>query len=286
MSWRLVPLDPFMASSPFDPMTTPMYLASLDGPSLGLYHGLFALFASLAWVSAAAVVASVNPIHGVLYLVLVFCNASALLVVAGFEFLALVFLVVYVGAIAVLFLFVVMMLHVHQDAWANQAKQHLPLGLLVLAAFLGELAILLDWSPLGALGGAVGPEALEGHGPQAPGRGSLDPLAAGSVGAGRGAWAPLADGSAASAMAGAAAYVAYPDALSGASPMQAVGLILYTFYVYIFMVAAFILLVAMVGAIRLTLHHRPGVRRQSVFAQNHRDVAEALKVAARPGALA
>jgi len=276
-----------MASSPFDPMTTPMYLASLDGPSLGLYHGLFALFASLAWVSAAAVVASVNPIHGVLYLVLVFCNASALLVVAGFEFLALVFLVVYVGAIAVLFLFVVMMLHVHQDAWANQAKQHLPLGLLVLAAFLGELAILLDWSPLGlGAGFPRGPlaEALDGHGPT--GAASLD--AYGSVAAGRGAWAPLADGSAASAMAGAAAYVAYPATLSGASPMQAVGLILYTFYVYIFMVAAFILLVAMVGAIRLTLHHRPGVRRQSVFAQNHRDVAEALKVSARArtGALA
>lgn len=258
-------------------MTTPMYLASLDGPSLGLYHGLFALFASLAWVSAAAVVASVNPIHGVLYLVLVFCNASALLVVAGFEFLALVFLVVYVGAIAVLFLFVVMMLHVHQDAWANQAKQHLPLGLLVLAAFLGELAILLDWSPLaGPQGqGPVGAlEILDAPGPWGPEGQGGGPRAA--------AWASLADGSAASAMAGAAAYVAYPDALSGASPMQAVGLILYTFYVYIFMVAAFILLVAMVGAIRLTLHHRPGVRRQSVFAQNHRDVAEALKVPARP----
>ena len=285
-------------------MTTPMYLASLDGSSFGVYHGLFALFASLAWVSAAAVVASVNPIHGVLYLVLVFCNASALLVVAGFEFLALVFLVVYVGAIAVLFLFVVMMLHVHQDAWANQAKQHLPLGLLVLAAFLGELAILLDWSPLGPVRAArpLGLDGLTGAAQEAStahGDGALGGVPAALVAlagptrdarAARGAWAALADGSAASAAAGAAAYVAYPAALSGASPMQAVGLILYTFYVYIFMVAAFILLVAMVGAIRLTLHHRPGVRRQSVFAQNHRDVAEALKVQApgarAPGALA
>jgi len=263
-------------------MTTSMYLASLDAPSLGLYHGLFALFASLAWISAAAVVASVNPIHGVLYLVLVFCNASALLVVAGFEFLALVFLVVYVGAIAVLFLFVVMMLHVHQDAWANQAKQHLPLGLLVLAAFLGELAILLDWTPLGAAAAAApGPVRAEGDAEASV----FAPLGA-PRGAGREAWAALADGSAWAAWSGATAYVAYPEALSPWTPMQAVGLVLYTFYVYLFMVAAFILLVAMVGAIRLTLHHRPGVRRQSVFAQNHRDVAEALKVAAGPARLA
>jgi len=243
-------------------MTTPMYLASLDGSSFGVYHGLFALFASLAWVSAAAVVASVNPIHGVLYLVLVFCNASALLVV-------------YVGAIAVLFLFVVMMLHVHQDAWASQAKLHLPLGFLVLAAFLGEVAILLDWSPLGLNGS--GPEGQEAFaGAQEASRDAKALEAYGSD-----AWRALADGSARASWLAQGTYVAYPDALTPWTPMQAVGLILYTFYVYIFMVAAFILLVAMVGAIRLTLHARPGVRRQSVFAQNHRDVAEALKVSAR-----
>jgi len=253
----------------------PMYLASLDGSSLGLYPGLFAFFAALAWVSAGAVVASVNPVHGVLYLVLVFCNASALLVVSGFEFLALVFLVVYVGAIAVLFLFVVMMLHVHQDAWASQAKLHLPLGFLVLAAFLGEVAILLDWSPLGLNGsGPEGQEAFAGaH------EASRDAKALEAYGSN--AWRALADGSARASWLAQGTYVAYPDALTPWTPMQAVGLILYTFYVYIFMVAAFILLVAMVGAIRLTLHARPGVRRQSVFAQNHRDVAEALKVSAR-----
>jgi len=252
----------------------PMYLASLDGSSLGVYPGLFAFFAALALVSAGAVVASVNPVHGVLYLVLVFCNASALLVVTGFEFLALVFLVVYVGAIAVLFLFVVMMLHVHQDAWATQAKLHLPLGLLVLAAFLGEVAILLDWYPLGETYGlattASGTALEAGHGAAER---ALEAY-------GDASWKALADGSARASWVNRGTYLAYPDALTPWTPMQAVGLILYTFYVYIFMVAAFILLVAMVGAIRLTLHARPGVRRQSVFAQNHRDVAEALKVSA------
>ena len=178
----------------------------------------FYLFAGILVASAFMVIASKNPVHSVLYLILAFVNAAGLFVMMGAEFLAMILVVVYVGAVAVLFLFVVMMLDVDFAELKKGVLQYLPVGLLLGGIFLAELLLVVgSW----VIGPGV-PKAIT---------------------------APIP---------------------AGISNTEAIGLVLYTKYVYFFEISGMILLVAMIGAIVLTLRHKERVKRQSISAQNAR----------------
>jgi len=196
----------------------------------------FYLFSAVAVLSAVMVVSARNPVHSVLFLILAFFNAAGLFVLLGAEFLAMILVVVYVGAVMVLFLFVVMMLDINFAELREGFLRYLPIGLLVGAVLLAELILVLG-------GWSISPEA--------------------------------------------ARTVALPIPNPAEVPnTEALGRILYTRYVYAFQVSGLILLVAMIGAIVLTLRTREGVRRQRAAEQIHRDPADAIeirKVPARTG---
>jgi NADH-quinone oxidoreductase subunit J len=186
----------------------------------------FYLFAAVCIASALMVIASKNPVHSVLYLILAFVNASGLFVLMGAEFLAMILIVVYVGAVAVLFLFVVMMLDVDFAELRQGLLQYLPVGALVGVVFLAELLLVVGaW--------AIGPTI-----PQA----ISSPIPA------------------------------------GITNTEAIGRVLYTNYVYYFQASGVVLLVAMIGAIVLTLRHKPNVKRQNISDQNARTRDTAIEV--------
>ena len=186
----------------------------------------FYLFAGILVASAFMVIASRNPVHSVLYLILAFVNAAGLFVMMGAEFLAMILIVVYVGAVAVLFLFVVMMLDVDFAELKQGVLQYLPIGMLIGGIFLAELLFVVGtW--------AIGPGV-----PQA----IVAPIPA------------------------------------GISNTEAIGLVLYTRYVYFFQISGMILLVAMIGAIVLTLRHKERVKRQDIATQNARTPAMSMKI--------
>jgi len=177
----------------------------------------FYLFAGVCIASAIMVIAARNPVHSVLFLILAFVNAAGLFVLMGAEFLAMILVVVYVGAVAVLFLFVVMMLDVDFAELRHGFLNYLPIGGVVGAVLLAEIMFVLGaWVIQPGV-----PKAIT---------------------------API------------------PPA-SEASNTLALGLVLYTRYAYFFEAAGIILLVAMIGAIVLTLHRKPGVKRQAVADQ-------------------
>jgi NADH-quinone oxidoreductase subunit J len=184
----------------------------------------FYLFSAVTIASAVMVIGSRNPVHSVLFLILAFVNAAGLFVLLGAEFLAMILVVVYVGAVAVLFLFVVMMLDVDFVELRQGFLTYLPVGGLIGIVLLAELVIVL------------------------------------------GGWYFVPDAPA----------IAAP--VPSISNTAALGEILYTRYVYLFEVAGFVLLVAMIGAIVLTLHHKEGVKRQSIARQNARTPAAAMEV--------
>jgi NADH-quinone oxidoreductase subunit J len=192
-----------------------------------ILHALFFyLFAGVCVASAFMVIASKNPVHSVLFLILAFVNASGLFIMMGAEFLAMILVVVYVGAVAVLFLFVVMMLDVDFAELRQGFLQYLPVGALVGVVFLAELLLGVGaW----VIGGNVTKPAIS----------------------------------------------AIPADVSNT---EALGRVHYTQYIYYFQAAGVVLLVAMVGAIVLTLRHKPGVKRQSISAQNARTKATAIEV--------
>ncbi len=191
------------------------------GPALFFY-----LFAGICVASAVMVVTSRNPVHSVLFLILAFVNASGLFMLLGAEFLAMILIVVYVGAVAVLFLFVIMMLDVDFAELRRGASQYLPIGLLIGAVFLAELLLVA--------GGYVMNPALT--------KAITSPIP-GNV-----------------------------------SNTEALGLVLYTKYIHYFQLSGMILLVAMIGAIVLTLRHKPSVKRQSIPVQNARTKDAAMDV--------
>jgi NADH-quinone oxidoreductase subunit J len=192
----------------------------------------FYFFSAILIASAVMVIASRNPVHSVLFLILSFFNAAGLFVLLGAEFLGMILVVVYVGAVAVLFLFVVMMLDVDFAELKRGALQYLPFGALVGLVLVAELVM------------------------------------AGSV------WILKPVALAAKAHATPA----------GMTNTEALGHILYTDYVYYFQIAGLVLLVAMIGAIVLTLRSRPGVRRQNISVQNARTAAMAVDmIEIKPG---
>ena len=197
-----------------------------------VYALFFYLFASVCIASAVMVVASKNPVHSVLFLILAFVNASGLFMLMGAEFLAMILVVVYVGAVAVLFLFVVMMLDVDFVELKQGFLKYLPFGGLVAIALFAELALVA--SAAGAAGGA--------------------PIALSPAGA-----APITNA-------------------------EAIGRVLYTDYLLLFQMSGLILFLAMIGAIVLTLRHRPGVKKQDIAAQVGRRRADGVELKdVRPG---
>ncbi len=186
----------------------------------------FYAFSTILIASAFMVVVARNPVHSVFFLILAFFNAAGLFVLLGAEFLAMILVIVYVGAVAVLFLFVVMMLDIDFAELKRGAQQYALVGAgvgLLLMVELFASAWLWKFSPV------------------------------------------------------AASQLAHPTP-AGLSNTEALGRILYTDYIYYFQIAGLVLLVAMIGAIVLTLRHRPGVRRQNIGRQNARTMDEAMTV--------
>jgi NADH-quinone oxidoreductase subunit J len=192
----------------------------------------FYLFAGVCVASAFMVIASRNPVHSVLFLILAFVNASGLFLLMGAEFLAMILVIVYVGAVAVLFLFVVMMLDVDFAQLRQGFLQYLPIGTLVGVVFLAELMLV-------TVGWTVGPGIQEGISQPIP---------------------PIA----------------------GTTNTDAIGQVLYTRYIYFFQAAGLVLLVAMIGAIVLTLRHKEKVKRQNISAQIARTRATAIDIVKVP----
>jgi NADH-quinone oxidoreductase subunit J len=196
----------------------------------------FWLFAGVAVASGVMVIAARNPVHSVLFLILAFFNSAGLFVLLGAEFLAMILVIVYVGAVAVLFLFVVMMLDIDFTELRHGILQYLPVGALVGLALFVELVLVFGAWALGPAVAATG-----------------------------------------------AAPMPSPAQISNTA---ALGALLYTRYVYAFQAAGAILLVAMIGAIVLTLRHREGVRKQRIGQQIGRlreDSVEVVKVRPREG---
>lgn len=194
----------------------------MELPSIAFY-----LLASVTVLAAVAVISARNPVHSVLFLITTFFSAAGLFVLAGAEFLAMILVVVYVGAVAVLFLFVVMMLDIDFAELKSGFARYLPLG--------GLLAVVLTIEMVMVSAGVAT------HGAAAHSAGPL-----------------------------------YADAKG--SNAEAIGRVLYTDYVYFFQAAGMVLLVAMIGAIVLTLRHREGVKRQVVADQVARTRAKGLRV--------
>ena len=187
----------------------------------------FYLLAAVTVIGALCVVSARNPVHSVLFLITAFFSAAGLFVLLGAEFLAMLLIVVYVGAVAVLVLFVVLMLDVDIAALRQGFAQAMPIGGLVAGILTVEMIMV----------------------------------------------------SATVATQGAAAKNALPDASAGApTNAEAIGQVLYTDYVYVFQAAGLVLLVAMIGAIVLTLRHKSGVKRQNIGAQVARNPKSGMHI--------
>lgn len=196
---------------------------------MGLSAFFFYIFAILSVLAGAMVIIARNPVHAVLFLILAFFNAAGLFVLLGAEFLAMVLVIVYVGAVAVLFLFVVMMLDVDFAELRAGFIRNAPLAALIGGIVLVELVMVVGFA-------------------------YIQPDVSGVAAA------------------------PFPTAGSGITNTEALGRLIYTRYVLFFQGAGLILLVAMIGAIVLTLRHKPGVKRQSIAAQTARTPETAIEV--------
>lgn len=198
---------------------------------------LFYFFSSLALISGVMVIQARNPVHSVLFLILVFFNSAGLLILLGLDFFAMIFLVVYVGAIAVLFLFVVMMLNIKLAEINEKKLRYLPIGGLLGLLFLFEVFLIVD-NDLIPLIVSKDPQLLKNLS-------SID-------------------------------FVEWSTLINNVTNIEAIGQCMYTFYFYFFLLASLILLVAMIGAIVLTMHKGVHIKRQKVFEQNNREFAKTI----------
>lgn len=189
---------------------------------------LFSLFSSVTLLSGVMVIQARNPVHSVLFLILVFFNAAGLLVLLGLDFFAMIFLVVYVGAIAVLFLFVVMMLNIKIAEIHERRLRYLPIGGVLGLLFLFQVVLIVD--------------------------NDLIPLLS--------AQTPR--------------FVDWAENYQTVTNIQALGNVVYTYYFSFFLLSSLILLIAMIGAIVLTMQKGMGIKRQQVFLQNTREHAKTI----------
>jgi NADH-quinone oxidoreductase subunit J len=191
--------------------------------SFYVYH----IFAFVLILSALFVISAKNPVHSVLFLILAFFNAAGLFVLLGAEFLAFILAIVYVGAVAVLFLFVVMMLDISFADLRKGAMQYIPLGAFIGTILLSQMTMLaINWRFS---------ETISDN-------------------------------------------VANPSGMSGKGNTNDLGQIIYTDYALIFQMSGMVLLIAMIGAIVLTLRERPNVKRQSVAKQTNMKRDEVVEV--------
>ena len=194
----------------------------------------FYLFSAVAVVAGLMVVLSRNPVHSVLWLILTFFSAAGLFVILGAEFVAMLLVIVYVGAVAVLFLFVVMMMDVDFAELKSGMAKYVRIGSLIGIVILVELML------------ATGSWVIADAAPDM--RAAITP------------------------------------AVEDVQNTVAIGTILYTQYVYLFQAAGLILLVAMIGAIVLTMTHRKDVKRQNIVDQIYRDADKAVEmIDVKPG---
>ncbi len=181
----------------------------------------FYIFSFIILSSAVMVISSRNPVHSVLFLILAFFNSAGLFVMLGAEFLAMMLIIVYVGAVAVLFLFVVMMLNINISEMKEGFQKYLPIGLLIGIILLAEIFFVIS-----------------GDGIQRDLNINVQTI---------------------------------PNT-------HLIGSVLYTDYIYLFQLSGLILLVAMIGAITLTLRERTGVKKQIVNAQTDRKISDVIEV--------
>jgi NADH-ubiquinone oxidoreductase chain 6 len=201
---------------------------------------LFYLFSSLALLAGIMVIQARNPVHSVLFLILVFFNVAGLLVLLGLDFFAMIFLVVYVGAIAVLFLFVVMILNIKLAEINEKKLRYLPIGGLLGILFLFEMFLIVD--------------------------NDLIPLLSNSKATNISSITEIYS----------LEFTDWSTILETVTNINAVGQLIYTYYFFFFLLASLILLVAMIGAIVLTMHKGVHVKRQEVFEQNTREFAKTV----------
>nr|AHX02525.1 NADH dehydrogenase subunit 6 [Schizymenia dubyi] len=190
---------------------------------------LFLLFSAFATISSLMVISLSNAVHAVLFLILVFCNVASLLLLLGAEFFSFMLLIVYVGAIAVLFLFVVMMLNIKVNTSKFNKFSLLPIGLCIFFILFNQLSTLITYFDLFYL--------------------KQDELI----------------------------LISWVLENNNVTNIQAIGKVLYTDYSFLFLISGLILLVAMIGAIVLTMHQRIDVKKQKIEFQLARNFKGAVK---------
>jgi NADH-quinone oxidoreductase subunit J len=198
---------------------------------------LFLFFAFCSLFCGVCVITSQNPIHSVLFLVLVFFNIASLLLSLGVEFLALLFLIVYVGAVAILFLFIIMMLSIKIPEFKMVIYQYLPISILLGICFLYELLLILDYELTTLMYSPISMYFNTFH---------LNPI------------------------------VSWNLKVYNTANIKVIANVLYTNYALLFIIAGIILLVSMIGAITLTLHRRHDIKRQEIYKQVHQEFETAL----------
>jgi len=195
------------------------------------------IFAILSIISAAMTIATSNPVHSVFYLIFTFVNVSALFFLLGVEFLAVIFLIVYVGAVSILFLFVVMMLNIKLVEWTESLTRFVPITLVIGLIFLSQATTLLDsFSNTNLL---VTTKSLETT-PTAAAEGNL--------------WLTVQ-------------FVDWVRSFINFTNAEILGQFLYTDFSYLFLLSSMVLLVAMIGAIILSLDHHRHIKRQDLYSQ-------------------
>lgn len=199
---------------------------------------LFLIFSFLTITCGIAVITTFNPIHSILFLVLVFFNVASLLIFLGVEFLGLLFLIVYVGAVAVLFIFIIMMLNVKPSVQKINIYQYLPILFLLGACFLTELSIILGLELTQFVASPFSNINYTNF--------SLNPI------------------------------IFWNNEVLGLDNINVLASTLYTINIYAFIMAGVILLVSMIGAITLTLHKRSDIKRQQIFLQVQQEFDVAL----------
>lgn len=188
---------------------------------------ILSVLSSFALVSGLMVVRAKNPVHSVLFFILVFCDTSGLLILLGLDFFAMIFLVVYIGAIAVLFLFVVMMFNIQIAEIHEEVLRYLPVSGIIGLIFWWEMFFILDNETIPLLPTHRNTTSLR--------------------------------------------YTVYAGKVRSWTNLETLGNLLYTYYFVWFLVSSLILLVAMIGAIVLTMHRTTKVKRQDVFRRNALD---------------
>ena len=196
----------------------------------------FYFFSILSIVSSFFVIISRNPVHSILSLILVFFNAAALLILLGAEFLAMLFVIVYVGAVAVLFLFVIMMLNIKTSNLSISMYRYFPISILFGSVFFSELFVIFYFDLVSIDTNSI--------------------IFATDFNSGY--------------------FNSWASSVHSFNNVFVLGQLLYTYFSYLFIVSSIILLVSMIGAISLTLHRRNDIKRQYIYKQVGRDFKSAI----------